>query len=99
MRWQYRLTFAESNQLVDGVGCPGNWVIDSISRYWHIIDIDPRCVLISVLRPANSSTVLSDLHITASLVQTPSRCGAIIPVVVYLTLSAVHQWVGHCLVA
>ena len=95
VRWWYRLTFAESSQLVDGVGCPGDWVLDSIYCYWHVGDSVPHCVLNSAPPPANLSAVLSDCHVTDALVQTPSRCWAIVTVVVDLTLSAVHQWVGH----
>ena len=95
MRWWYRLTFVESNQLVDGVGCPGNRVIDSNYRYWHDIDSAPCCILISVTRPADLSAILADLHVTAALIRSLPRCRAIVTVVADLTLSAVHQWVGH----
>ena len=99
MRWRYRLTFVESSWLVDGVGCPGNWVLDSIYRYWHVGDSVPHCVLNSIPCPANSSAVLSNRHVTAALIQTPSRCRATVTIVVDLTLSAVHQWVEHYVVA
>ena len=99
MRWRYRLTFAESNRLVDGVGCPSYWVINSVYRYWHVTYSVPRCVLISVTCSTNSSAILSNLHVSATLIRTPARCRAIVTFGAALTLSTVHQWAGCFVVA
>jgi hypothetical protein len=89
----------ESNRLVDGVGCPGNRIIISGYRYWHVTDSVPRCVLISVTRPTDSSAILSNLHVTNTLIRTPPRCRAIVSFGADLTLSIVHQWVGYFVIA
>ena len=88
MRWQYRLTFAESTQLVDGVGCPCDWVINAGYCYWYVLGtFVSRCILLSVARATNLSDLLSTRHVPANLIQRPTRCRVIVKNVVALTLS------------
>jgi len=85
----------ESNRLVDGVGCPCNRVINPGYRYCI-----PRCVVLSVTCPTVSSAILSSRHVTANRIRRPPRCRVIVyNIVVALTLSAVHQWVGYFVIA
>jgi hypothetical protein len=74
---------------------PGDRVINSGYCYWHVIDSVSHCVLISVTRPTDSSTILSNLHIATTLIRTPPHFWAIVTFVADLTVSAVNQWVGY----
>ena len=86
--------------LVDGVGYPCDRVINAGYCYWYVLDtVVPRCVLLSVTCPTNSSAFLSTCHVPANLIQRPTRCRVIVHNVVALILSAVHQWVGYPFVA
>ena len=95
VRWWYQLTFTESNRLVDGVGCPCNRVINSGYRYCI-----PQCVILSVTCPTILSAILSSRHVTATHIRSlPCFPVIVSTIVVALTLSAVHQWVGYFRVA
>jgi hypothetical protein len=76
-------------------------------RFWYVLGtVVPHCSILSVARSfANLSTrhvnANTKRHINANtnLIRHPPRCRVIVIIVVVLTLSAVHQWVGYLVVA
>jgi hypothetical protein len=80
------------------VGCPCDRVIDASYRFWYVLGtVVPRCIILSIAR---SFANLTNRHVNANtnLIRHPPHCRVIV-IIVVLTLSAVHQWVGYLVVA
>jgi hypothetical protein len=84
------------------VGCPCDRVIDARYRFWYVLGtVVPHCIILSIAR---LFATLSTRHVNANtnrhvnantnLIQHPPHCRVIV-IIVVLTLSAVHQWVGY----
>jgi hypothetical protein len=89
------------------VGCPCDWVIDARYRFWYVLGTGvPRCVILSVTgsfanlstRHVNANTNRHHVNANTNLIWHLPRCRVIV-IIVVLTLSAVHQWVGYLVVA
>ena len=95
MRWWYRLAFAESTRLVDGVGCPCDRVINAGYCYWYVLVgiVVPRCVLFSVACPTNLSVLLSTRHVLpANLNRRPTHCNIVNTLLLLPCLQSISGW-------